>query len=366
MSAIHNNPEVDAAARSGLDALIRRAAEEGASDVHLRADFPPRLRINGELLQVKGLLPTERALRAFLADMVGPEAIERFNRTLELDFAYRLEGVCRLRVNVFQERGHLSAALRLVRDRIPTPEEIGLPAAVQAVTDQDYGLLLVTGPTGSGKSTTLAALIERINTTRRCHVLTIEDHIEFHFEEKRAMISQREVDVDTRTFTAALRHTFRQDPDVVMIGEMRDPETIQTALTLAETGHLTFSTLHTNNAAQTVTRVIDVMPPERRDQVRGQLAMSLVAVVSQRLLPLKNKKGRIAAREIMICNTAIRNHIREGKLNQILSTMQMSVAEGMVTMGAAVQQLVDKGLVDAEVARRYMEEPREQTRSFGY
>ncbi|MBI3736598.1 type IV pilus twitching motility protein PilT [Candidatus Sumerlaeota bacterium] len=340
-------------------ALLRQAFDEQASDVHLRAGSPPRIRVDGELLQVKGITPSEETLRSFFQGMVTDEQYRNFERVLELDFSHFVPGVCRVRANLYIERGQFCAALRLIPEKIPSIEDVGLPPSCAELTKLDRGLVLVTGPTGSGKSTTLAAMINHINANRRCHILTIEDPIEYYYEEKRAFITQRELDRDTRTFTGALRHSFRQDPDVVLIGEMRDQETIQTAITLAETGHLTFSTLHTGDAAQTITRIIDVMPPHQRDQVRLQLSNSLAAVISQRLLPRREKKGRIAAREVMICNRAIKNLIREGKTNQILSAIQTGAEEGMITMNVSLANLVRQGLVEAEVARTHADDPKD-------
>jgi twitching motility protein PilT len=345
--------------------LMRQAVAEHASDVHMRAGSPPRMRIDGELLPVKGVVPTEEMMQRFFERMLTTEQLRDFQRIKELDFSHNLAGVCRIRVNLYQERGAFCAALRLIPEQIPTIEELNLSKAVQDLTRADRGLVLVTGPTGSGKSTTLAAMIDRINATRRCHVLTIEDPIEYFHADKRALVSQRELDADTRTFTAALRHSFRQDPDVVLIGEMRDPETMQTAITLAETGHLTFSTLHTGDAAQTISRIVDAFPPHQQSQIRVQLSASLEGVISQRLVPLKGKRGRALAQEILICNRAIRNLIREGKVNQILSAIQTGVDDGMVTMSASLGDLVNKGLVDFEVALAHAEDPREFAAKYG-
>jgi twitching motility protein PilT len=347
-----------------LQALVRQSFQEKASDVHLRSGSPPRIRIDGELLQVKGFTPAEEGMRQFFGQMLSEEKFRLFDRNLELDFSHVLPGVCRIRANLYQERGKFCASLRLIPEAIPSMEEIGLSPAVMELTQLDRGLVLVTGPTGCGKSTTLAAMINHINATRRCHILTIEDPIEYDYEEKRAMISQRELDRDTRTFAAALRHSFRQDPDVVLIGEMRDLETMQTAITLAETGHLTFSTLHTGYAAQTINRIIDVMPAHQRDQIRVQLSNSLSAVISQKLLPRLDGKGRIAAREVMICNRAVRNLIREGKTNQIASAMQTGVEEGMALMDAALAELVNSNLVDPEIAKLHSDDPKDLQTKF--
>lgn len=344
--------------------LIIQAAEEQSSDVHLRAGSPPRLRIDGELFPVKGLVPNEDMMWRFFRRMLSKEQAAHFERTRELDFSCQA-GQSRLRVNLYRERGAFCAALRLINSRIPTMEEIQLPKACDRLVTLSRGLVLVTGPTGAGKSTTLAAMINHINQSRRCHILTVEDPIEYYYEDKRALVSQRELDIDTNTFTAALRHSFRQDPDVVLLGEMRDAETIAMAITLAETGHLTFSTLHTSDCTQTITRIIDVFPPYQQDQIRSQLALSLEAVISQRLLALKGKRGRVAAREVMICTRAIRNLIREGKYNQIYSAIQTGTDEGMITLDAALGQLIEQGKIDLSAALDVALDPRELSMKYG-
>lgn len=344
--------------------LIAQAIEENASDIHLRAGSPPRLRIDGELFPVKGLVPSDEMMWSFFRRVLGSEQVAHYERTHELDFSCEAAN-CRLRVNLYKERGEFCAAMRIISNHIPSMQEIGLSPACERLTTLSRGLALVTGPTGSGKSTTLASLLNHINHTRRCHILTVEDPIEFYYEEKRALVSQRELDIDTNTFTAALRHSFRQDPDVVLLGEMRDAETIGMAITLAETGHMTFSTLHTSDCTQTITRIIDVFPPHQQDQIRSQLALSLEAVISQRLLKLKGKRGRIAVREVMVCNRAIRNLIREGKYNQIFSAIQTGNEEGMITLDAALGQLIDQGKIALESALEVASDPRELSARYG-
>jgi len=334
----------------GILDLIRRAVEENASDLHLRAGQKPRLRIDGELLVVEDVNPTEREIRDFLYAMLNEKQIEKFENTQELDFSYAIPELCRMRINLFVQRGRFCASLRIIPNRIPTMEEIYLPPACYEFVKLNKGLVLVTGPTGSGKSTTLAAMIDHINSTRRCHILTIEDPIEFEFEDKKATVSQREVSADTGSFAAALRHSFRQDPDVVMIGEMRDLETMQAAITLAETGHLTFSTLHTGEASQTIHRIIDSFPPHQQNQVRMQLAMSLEGIISQVLVRLKGQKGRIAAREVLVCTRGVKNLIRENKIPQIASAMQTGSLEGMMTMDSSLISYFKKGLITYETA----------------
>lgn len=348
-----------------LTQLIRQAQEENASDIHLRAGSPPRLRIDGELFQVKGFTPAEQEMRSYFERMLPKDLIEVFNKRQELDFSYGITGICRMRINLYIERRAYCASIRIIPNRIPTMDEILLPKPCEHLTTLNRGLALVTGPTGSGKSTTLAAMLNHIAGLRRCHILTIEDPIEYYYEDKRAMVSQRELDTDTKSFSAALRHSFRQDPDVVLLGEMRDPETMQTAITLAETGHLTFSTLHTSDCTQTITRIVDAFPPHHQEQIRSQLALSLLAVISQRLLRLKNRRGRIAAREVMICNRAIRNLIREGKYNQVYSAIQTGTEEGMITMDAALGLLLEQDLIEYKAALESAPDPRDFAVKYG-
>jgi twitching motility protein PilT len=349
-----NLPESD-----NIGMLLRQAVSEKASDIHLRANSPPRLRIDGDLYQVKGLVPTEEIMWRFFKRVLSPIQIQQFQRQLELDFSCSLEGVCRVRVNLYQERAKFCASIRIVPETIPSMEEIGLSEACMKFTNLSRGLVLVTGPTGSGKSTTLAAMINHVNASRRAHILTIEDPIEYFYADKRSLVSQRELEMDTRNFGSAMRHSFRQDPDVVLLGEMRDLETIQLAITLAETGHLTFSTLHTGTCTQTITRIIDAFPPHQQDQIRNQLSLSLEGVIAQRLLKVKAGHGRVAAREVMVCTRAIRNLIREGKYNQIYSSIQTGVEEGMITMETALGNLMRDGVIDYDAALKAAPNPRD-------
>ena len=346
--------------------LIRAAVSEGASDLHLRAGQLPRVRIDGDLYQPDGTTLSEEELRGFLHDMLSPPMLERFERTRELDFSCSLPGSSRMRFNLFIQQGMMCASIRLIPERIPSMEEIYLPRVTYNFVKLHAGLVLVTGPTGSGKSTTLAAMIDHINANRRCHILTIEDPVEYVFQEKLAMVSQREMGLDTGSYAGALRHSFRQDPDVVMIGEMRDLETMQAAITLAETGHLTFSTLHTTDAAQTINRIIDSFPPHHQAQIRAQLAVSLQGIVSQILVPLKAPQhGRVAAREILVCNRGVRNLLREGKVPQIFSAIQTGQEDGMMTMNYSLGELVQRGLVDYEVGLQHSPDRREFASKYG-
>lgn len=330
--------------------LLKKAVEEKASDLHLIVDRQPRVRIDGQLYDISGYIPTEEDLRNFFYELLDKERIKRFETTHDLDFSYTFPQLCRVRVNLYRERGRFSTAVRIFPDHIPTMEEINLPKFSYNFVNLNKGLILVTGPSGCGKSTTLAAMIDFINQHRRCHILTIEDPIEYVFTDKLATISQREVRIDTMTFQAALRHAVRQDPDVIMIGEMRDLETMQAAITLAETGHLTFSTLHTGEAAQTINRIIDSFPPHHQAQIRAQLAVSLEGIISQRLIPLKGKRGRIAAHEVLVCTAGVKNLIREGKIPQIASAIQTGLEDGMLTMNSSLGMLLKQGLISYEAA----------------
>jgi len=330
--------------------LLRMAVEKGASDLHFRSGRPPQLRIDGALRKVEDIVPTEETLKRFLYERLTKTQVERFEKTFDLDFSCAFEGICRVRANLFSQLGDFGAALRVIPDHIPTMEEIYLPNACYDFVHLNKGLVLVTGPTGCGKSTTLAAMIDYINATRHCHILTIEDPVEFIYTDKKATVSQREVNLDTRSFDNALRHSFRQDPDVILIGEMRDLETMRAAVTLAETGHLTFSTMHTGEAVQTVSRLIDAFPPHQQSQIRAQIAVSLEGIVSQLLLPLKGKPGRVAAREILVCTPAVKNMVRENKLPQIRSAIQTGLDVGMISMNYSLGYLFEKGVVAYEAA----------------
>jgi twitching motility protein PilT len=337
-------------AESRLHNLIRTAWNDQASDIHLRQDEAAILRLDGVLTPQTEIVTPYQEIREFIDPMLRDAQKEEFERTKELDFSCEVPNLCRLRINLFVQRHRLCVAIRLLPERIPDMAELYLPKACSYFCSLHKGLVLVTGPTGSGKSTTLAAMLNHINATRSCHILTIEDPIEFIYTNDKAMISQREVGSDTQGFGAALRHAFRQDPDVVLLGEMRDLETMQTAITLAETGHLTFSTLHTGEAGQTVSRIVDSFPPHQQEMVRMQLAGSLSGIVSQQLLPLKGQKGRVAAREVLVVTRGVANLIRENKLEQVTTAIQTGSGDMMFTMNHSLGHLYQNGFIDYEVA----------------
>jgi len=334
-----------------IDDLLRRAVETKASDLHLKVGNHPYLRIDGQLnpqSDVPRVTPEEMLSMAF--SMMTNRQKQKFKETAELDMAYGVAGLGRFRVNVFQQRGNVGMVLRVIPTKIRTIEELDLPRIIETICEEQRGLVLVTGTTGSGKSTTLAAMIDRINTSRSDHVITIEDPIEFLHRDKKSFINQREVEVDTANFSTALRAGLRQDPDVILVGEMRDLETISAALTIAETGHLTLGTLHTNSCAQTINRIIDVFPTSQQAQVRAQLSLVLEGVLSQQLIPTADGRGRAMSLEIMVATPAIRNLIREEKIHQIYSAMQAGQKFGMQTMNQSLCDLVQKRRISREEA----------------
>ncbi|MCX8001837.1 MAG: type IV pilus twitching motility protein PilT [Anoxybacillus mongoliensis] len=339
-----------------VDAMLRAAFELKASDIHLTVGIPPIFRINGDLKRYGQdvLSPTDTEQ---MAKAIVPEKMwSYFEEHGELDLSYSLAGVSRFRVNVFKQRGCISLAIRIVPTKIPTLDELQLPDVLKKMVTKPQGLILVTGPTGSGKSTTLAAMIDYMNKTMRKHIITLEDPIEYVHKHGGCVIDQREVGTDTNNFANGLRAALRQDPDVILVGEMRDLETIQTAITAAETGHLVFGTLHTSSAPATIDRIIDVFQPEQQAQIRIQLATVLVAIISQRLFPRAQKNGRIAATEILINNAAVANLIRNGKIHQIPSVMQTNRALGMHTLEASIKELVQQGLIAKESVEPYLQE----------
>jgi twitching motility protein PilT len=339
-----------------IEHLLQAGFELKASDIHITVGVPPVMRINGDLRKYgkESVLPeeTEGMARAIIPEKMWP----RFKEQGELDFSYGLPGVSRFRVNTYHQRGCVSMAIRIVPTRIPTIEELNLPEVLKKIAEKPQGLVLVTGPTGSGKSTTLAAMIQYMNETMKKHVITLEDPIEYLHKHGSSIIDQREVGFDTNNFANGLRAALRQDPDVILVGEMRDLETIQTAITAAETGHLVFGTLHTSSAPATINRIIDVFPPAQQAQIRIQLASVLVSVVSQRLFPTIEKQGRIGATEILINNSAVSNLIRNEKIHQIISIMQTSRSYGMHTLEMDIKDLVQKGIISKESAEPYLQE----------
>jgi len=325
--------------------------ERGASDLHLTTGTYPQIRLHGRLIpltEFEALSPQDTQRLAY--SVLNEAQKQKFEEANELDFSFGIQGLSRFRCNVYRQRGAVAAAIRVIPFKIRAFEELGLPPIVEQLADRPKGLVLVTGPTGSGKSTTLAAMIDKINSERSDHIITIEDPIEFVHQHKKCLVNQREVFADTHSFASALKSILRQDPDVVLVGEMRDLETIQAALTIAETGHLTLGTLHTNSCAQTMNRIIDVFPPHQQPQVRAQLSMVLEGVLSQQLIPRADGRGRAMALEIMVTTPAIRNLIREEKIHQIYSAMQAGQKFGMRTMNQSLVELVQKGLITREEA----------------
>ncbi len=348
----------DGESRLTVADLLATLAERKGSDLHLSVGSPPMMRIDGELqpLEECGKLNPSQLRKMIYAILTGRQR-EELEENLELDLSFPMRGIGRFRANVFFQRDSIGAVLRAIPNQIVPLDELGIPPIVAGFAQLRRGLVLVTGPTGSGKSTTLASIIDLINTSRSCHIMTLEDPIEFTHRHKNSMVNQREIGSDTRSFSAALRHALRQDPDVILLGEMRDLETISTAITAAETGHLILATLHTQDAPQSVERMIDVFPSHQQRQVRVQLANSLQAVVSQQLLPRADGKGRVAAVEVMIATGAIRNLIREGKVHQIRTAMQSGGRFGMETMDGSLAQLVKTGAIDYETAFEHARDP---------
>lgn len=331
-----------------IEELLNVAAEHNASDVHITVGVPPKMRVNGDLLDMDypRLMPDDA--ENIIMSILDKRHKAIFDEKGEVDFSISIPMVGRYRVNIFRQRGSMAAALRVVGTEIPNPDKLGVPKAVQDLHKRKRGLVLVTGPTGSGKSTTLASIIDLVNTNTSSHIITLEDPIEYMHKHKKAMVNQREIGLDSMSYNNALRAALREDPDVILVGEMRDFETISIAVTAAETGHLVFSTLHTIGAAATIDRIIDVFPPHQQQQIRVQLATVLEAVISQQLIPLERKKGRVAAFEVMHGSVAIKNLIREGKTHQITGIIQTSKKNGMITMDDALLDLYDRGFISAE------------------
>jgi len=339
--------------------LFDLVAKEKASDLLISAGAPPILRINGQLFRSRTEALTPEQTKKLIYDFLSAEQQATFEKNKELDFSLAVGRRHRFRVNVYLQKQAVTAALRPIPEKIPSLEELGMPAAVKELAKARQGLILVTGPTGSGKTTTQAAIIDLINNERACHIITVEDPIEYVHSHKRSIVDQREVGGDTNTFGRALKFVLRQDPDVILIGEMRDLETIQAALTAAETGHLVMATLHTNDAIQTVDRIIDVFAAEQQQQIRFQLSLCLLAIISQRLLARADNSGRILACEILRNNTAIANLIREAKTHQIYSVVETSAKEGMLTMDRCLKNLYNEGLISYDDAIAHMRNPKE-------
>ncbi len=344
---------------SNLDmkTLLTLCIKHGASDLHLSVGRPPIFRILGALHRLPTDALTDSDMRTLLFSILTNRQRTIFELEKEIDFSLSIDTGVRFRVNAYFQKGHMAAALRTIPSRIPSAQELGLPEIVIRMADRPHGMLLVVGPTGSGKTTTLACLLDRVNQSRSCHILTVEDPIEYNHQSARASIDQREVHADTQSFAKALKYVLRQDPDVILVGEMRDLETISAAITAAETGHLVLATLHTNDAAQTMDRIIDVFPPHQQPQVRSQLASSLLGVLSQRLLPRADGSGRIAAFEILLGTPAVRNIVREGKTHQLVNIMETATRDGMTTMDRSVNKLYREGQIAYEVAARYVLNP---------
>src|ERR1041385_6868944 len=337
-------------AANSIDELLERMVEANASDLHVTTGTPPAIRVRGEVERLEGFDPLHaEQTQELLYRILSSEQQKHFELNRQLDFSYSIPGLARFRVNVYFQRESIGAAFRLIPTELKTLEELGIPDSLHVLAEKPRGLVLVTGPTGSGKSTTLAAIIDEINRNRSEHTLTIEDPIEFLHRHKRCIVNQREIGPDATSFADALRAALRQDPDVILVGEMRDLETISTALTAAETGHLVFGTLHTQSAPSTIDRIIDVFPPEQQEQVRIMLAGSLQAVVTQSLLPTADGNGRIAALEILLPDDAVRNLIRQAKIEQVYSIMQTNTSRGMQTMEQSLGDLIMRRVVDLDM-----------------
>ena len=353
-------PQAPEPLKYNLQQLLRAMVEKGASDMHITAGSPPVLRIDGSVVPLKLPPLSKHDTKTLCYEMLTEEQRTKFEETNELDLSFPLRNVSRFRANIFVQRGAVAGAFRQIPFKILSFDELGLPPICAEVANKPRGLVLVTGPTGSGKSTTLASIIDKINAEQRLHIMTIEDPIEYLHNHKLSIVNQREVGADTASFKDALKYVLRQDPDVVLVGEMRTLETIEAALTIAETGHLVFATLHTNSAVSSINRIIDVFSPHQQAQVRAQLSFTLMAVMTQTLLPRAGAPGRLLAMEVMVPNAAIRNLIREDKLHQIYSQMQVGQAgSGMQTMNQALYSLYQRRMITQEVAMEAAGDPDE-------
>lgn len=333
-----------------IDSMLRDLVSREASDLHIKANNPPLMRIHGDLRRSDYAAMSPEETRAFLESILNEERRERLYEHRELDLSYNVPGAARFRVNMYWQRGNLGAVFRVIPFKIRSLDELQVPPVAKRLVSLPRGLIIVTGPTGSGKTTTLAALIDHINQTRRTHVMTIEDPIEYVHSDKLSIVNQRELGTDTHTFADALKHVMRQNPDVILVGEMRDLETIQLAITAAETGHLVLSTLHTVDAAQTIDRIVDVFPPAQQSQIRTQLSVTIQSVMSQSLVPTSDGTGRVAAFEMMVATPAVRTLIRDGKTHQLYLDIQTGADLGMQTLDGNLLHLVKSGQVDYEMA----------------
>lgn len=351
--------------QTGLNDYLLDTVNAGASDLHITVGLPPMIRVSGGVQPLDYAPFTPNMTREMIYDILSNEQRQRLENNWELDFSYTLPRTARFRVNIYFQKGNLGAAFRTIPQEVMSFRDLGLPKAIEDMTEKPRGLILVTGPTGSGKSTTLAAMIDQINQTRNEHIMSVEDPIEFLHQHKKCIVNQREVNQDTKSFAEALKHVLRQDPDVILVGEMRDLETISLAVTAAETGHLVFGTLHTQDAPQTVDRIIDVFPSHQQSQIRTQLANAMQGVITQTLIPKRDGKGRAVACEILVPTPGIRNLIREGKNHQIYSAMQTGAKFGMQTMDAALVDLLRRGTISREEAEKRSSNPEELNRLAG-
>ena len=365
MSSVMRAPD-DGDIQVPVSELLEIVLERGASDLHVTVGAPPTIRLHGDLIRLVDYpILSPRTLQGMIYAILPQKMRERLEGELELDMSYALPGKARFRVNVYYQRDSIGAAFRLIPYEIKSVESLGLPSVVADLARYPRGFVVVTGPTGSGKSTSLAGMVDIVNRERSAHIMTVEDPIEFLHKHQQCIVNQREVGSDTHSFAQALKHVLRQDPDVILVGEMRDLETISTAITAAETGHLVFATLHTQDAPQTIDRIIDVFPPHQQQQVRVQLATTLQGVVTQQLLQTADGRSRAVACEVLICTPAVRNLIREGKVHQIYSIMQAGGRFGMQTMDQALANLVKEGRISQQLAYERSHDPEELNRLIG-
>lgn len=349
-----------------IQQLFKLMVESGGSDLHLTQGTSPGLRVNGEIVRVKIPALNAADTKRLVYQILTEDQKNDFEKNLELDFSFGIKGLARFRANIFYSKGGVAAVFRTIPTVIPDFKQLNLPNVLMEMTDVSNGLILVTGPTGSGKSTTLAALIDRLNDNEAGHIITLEDPVEFVHPHKSCVVNQREVGTDTLSFANALKSLLRQDPDIVLVGELRDVETIEAALTVAETGHLVFGTLHTNSCVQTINRIVNVFPAHQQDQVRTLLSFVLKGIVAQQLIPKTYEPGRVAVQEIMIPTPGIRNLIREDKIHQVYSQMQIGQDKtGMMTMNQSLKRYVDSGIIDTDTAMSYSTEPEELAKQLG-